>query len=148
MALMLKLYKIPDKTIFRLIFACIILWNLKYFFLIFQIPFTMLFVPYLEKNSFYSQISDIKNTIKDVKDFQDEGKIGFVSDTAEANVFDLVDSIRDFYTTQYAIVPAILKNDTNKNYVIGVYAKKEKTLQGFTVVKKINDKTYLYKRID
>lgn len=148
MALMQKLYKIPDKTIFRLIFASIILWNLKYFFLIFQIPFTMFFVPYLEKNAFYSQISDIKNSISDIQDFQDEGKTGFVSDTAEANVFDLVDSIRDFYTTQYAIVPSILKNDTKKNYVIGVFVKKEKTPDGFSVVKKINDKTYLYKRIN
>lgn len=145
---MLKLYKIPDKTIFRLIFISIIFWNLKYFFLIFQIPFTMLFVPYLEKNSFYSQVSDIKNTIKNINDFQDEGKIGFVSDTAESNVFDFVDSIRDFYTAQYAIVPSILKNDTKKTYIIGVFTKQEKKPKDFIAVKKINNKTYLYKRID
>jgi len=148
MALMLKLYKIPDKTIFRLIFAGIILWNLKYFFLIFQIPFTLLFVPYLEKNSFYSQVNDIKNTIKNIEDFQDNKKIGFVCETPENNVFNITDSIKNFYITQYAIIPAILKNDTEKIYVIGVYTKQEKTPKGFSIVKKINDKTYLYKRTD
>ena len=122
----MKLYKIPDKFIFRTIFALLILWNLKYFFLIFQIPFTMLFVPYIEKNSFYSQVSDIKNAIKDVKDFQDEGNVGFVSDTLQANVFDVQNSIRDFYIAQYAIVPSVLKNDTEETYAIGVFEKLRK----------------------
>lgn len=144
----MKLYKIPDKFIFRTIFALIILWNLKYFFLIFQIPFTMLFVPYIEKNSFYSQVSDIKNAVKDVKDFQDEGKVGFVSDTLQANVFDLEDSIRDFYIIQYAIVPSVLKNDTEETYAVGMFEKTMQTPKGFNEVKKINQKTYLYKRTE
>ena len=88
-----KLHKIPDRFIFRVIFALLILWNLKYLFLIVQIPFTMLFVDYLNSNSFYSQVKDIKSTIVSVKDFQDEGKIGFVSDTQESSVFDLIEHI-------------------------------------------------------
>lgn len=144
----MKLYKIPDKIIFRTIFALLILWNLKYFFLIFQIPFTMLFVPYVEKNSFYSQVSDIKNAVKDVKDFQDEGNVGFVSDTLQANVFDVQNSIRDFYIAQYAIVPSVLKNDTEETYVVGMFEKTLQTPAGFEEVKKINQNTYLYKRIE
>ena len=148
MALMLKLYKIPDKTIFRIIFASIILWNLKYFFLIFQVPFTMLFVPYLEKNTFYSQVKDIRVSIEDINNFQDEGKVGFVCDIPQDKIFDVESSIRDFYLVQYAIVPSVLKNDIDKEYVIGVFSKKEKTPKGFLLMKKINDNTYLYRRID
>ena len=143
-----KLHKIQDKLIFRIIFAAIILWNLKYFFLLVQIPFTMLFVPYQEKNYFYSQVTDIKKAVKDIKDFQDEGKIGFVSDTAQASVFDIKDSIRDFYITQYAVVPSILKNDTDKNYVIGIFEQEEAAPAGFKTIKKINNKTFLYKRTE
>lgn len=148
MALMLKLYKIPDKTIFRIIFASIIFWNLKYFFLVFQIPYTMFFAPYLEKNSFYSQVNDIKTTTKEFSDFQDEGEISFICDIPEAKVFDIAESIKNFYIVQYAIVPSVLKNDTNNTYVIGVFSKKEKTPNGYKLQKQINKNTYLYKRID
>ena len=145
-----KLHKIPDRFIFRVIFALLILWNLKYLFLIVQIPFTMLFVDYLNSNPFYSQIKDIKSTIVSVKDFQDEGKIGFVSDTQESSVFDYEDSIRNFYLAQYAIVPSILKNDKLENYVIGAYdytPQKNTAPDNFMTYKKINNRTYLYKRI-
>lgn len=146
-----KLHKIPDRFIFRLIFLLIILWNLKYLFLLVQVPFTMLFVDYIPKNSFYSQISDIKNAIKTIDNFQDEGKTGFTSDTQQASVFDLEGSIRNFYTTQYAIVPSILKNDTQEAYVIGVYEKTPAQItapDNYKFFKKINDKTYIFKRIE
>lgn len=145
-----KLHKIPDRFIFRVIFALLILWNLKYLFLIVQIPFTMLFVDYVNKNVFYSQVKDIKSTILTIKDFQDEGKIGFVSDTQESSVFDYEDSIRNFYLAQYAIVPSILKNDKLENYVIGAYEyvpQKNTAPDNFMTYQKINNRTYLYKRI-
>ena len=110
----------------------------------------MLFVDYLNSNSFYSQVKDIKSTIVSVKDFQDEGKIGFVSDTQESSVFDYEDSIRNFYLAQYAIVPSILKNDKLENYVIGAYEytpQKITAPDNFMTYKKINNRTYLYKRI-
>ena len=97
---------------------------------------------------FYSQVSDIKNTIKNIEDFHDEGRIGFICDTPEKKVFDFVDSIRDFYTIQYAVVPSVLKNDMEKTYVVGIFTKKEKTPKGFVLVQKINDITYLYKKVD
>ena len=147
--MILKIHRIPDKIVFRTIFALLILWNLKYFFLIFQIPFTLLFVDYIKGNAFYSQISDIRNAIKDIKDFQDEGKTGFVSDIAQASVFDIQSSIRDFYLTQYAVVPSVVKNDAEEVYVIAAYDTKQKTalLKGYKLVKKINDRTYLYKKV-
>ncbi len=147
--MILKIHRIPDRIVFRTIFALLILWNLKYFFLIFQIPFTLLFVDYIKGNAFYSQISDIRNAIKDIKDFQDEGKTGFVSDIAQASVFDIQSSIRDFYLTQYAVVPSVVKNDAEEVYVIAAYDTKQKTalLKGYKLVKKINDRTYLYKKV-
>ena len=147
--MILKIHRIPDKIVFRTIFALLMLWNLKYFFLIFQIPFTLLFVDYIKGNAFYSQISDIKNAIKDIKDFQDEGKTGFVSDIAQASVFDIQSSIRDFYLTQYAVVPSVVKNDAEEVYVIAAYDTKQKAalLKGYELVKKINDRTYLYKKV-
>ena len=147
--MILKIHRIPDKIVFRTIFALLILWNLKYFFLIFQIPFTLLFVDYIKGNAFYSQISDIRNAVKDIKDFQDEGKTGFVSDIAQASVFDIQSSIRNFYLTQYAVVPSVVKNDAQEVYVIAAYDTKQKAalLKGYELVKKINDRTYLYKKV-
>ena len=147
--MIMKIHRIPDKIVFRTIFALLILWNLKYFFLIFQIPFSLIFVDYIKNNAFYSQISDIKNAVKDIKDFQDEGKTGFVSDVAQANVFDIQSSIRDFYLTQYAVVPSVVKNDTDEIYVVASYDKKQtaQPVKGYKLVKKINDRTYLYKII-
>lgn len=146
-----KLHKISDRFIFRVVFLLIILWNLKYLFLIVQVPFTMLFVDYLGQNSFYSQVTDIKKAVKDIKDFQDEGKVGFVSDIAQNSVFDIESSIRNFYIAQYAIVPSVLKNDKLENYVIGAYEyvpKKVIAPDGFKIYKKVNDKTYIFKRIE
>lgn len=144
----IKLYKIPDKNIFRAIFVIIALWNLKYFFLIAQIPFTLMFAPYFEKNSFYSEMSAIRNETKIIKNFQDEGKIGFVSNIQQANVFDLQESIKAFYIAQYAIVPSVLKNDTDENYVIGSFEKGIVIPQGFKIYKKVDEKNYIFKRIN
>ena len=96
----------------------------------------MLFVDYIKQNSFYTQVFDIRQAL------------GFVSDTPEASVFDIQDSIRDFYLAQYAIAPVVLKNDTDKNYVIGTYQRTPSVPKGFKTVKTINAKTYLYKRIN
>lgn len=144
-----KLQRIPDKTIFRAIFALIICWNLKYFFLPIQVPYTLLFVDYIKSNSFFSQIIDIKKTIKEIPEFQDTGKTGFVSDTHQNSVFDKENSIKDFYIAQFAIVPSVLKNDTEQNFVIGVYKTPQTTPPiptNFQIYKKINPQTYLYKR--
>ena len=108
----------------------------------------MFFVPYIEKNHFYTQVNDIKNAIRDVKDFHDSGHISFVCDTPTSKVFDLEEPIKNFYIVQYAIVPSILKNDVENSYVVGVFSKKEKVPSGYTKLKQINPNTYLYKRIN
>lgn len=108
----------------------------------------MLFVDYIKQNAFYTQVSDIRQALGSVEDLKNETQIGFVSDTPEASVFDIQDSIRDFYLAQYAIAPVVLKNDTDKNYVIGTYQRTPSVPEGFKTVKTINAKTYLYKRIN
>ncbi len=141
-----KIYKIPDKNIFRAIFALIALMNLKYLFLLFQIPFTMAFVDFMSKNEFYSEVKAIKNAVKETADFYDEGKVGFVSNVEESNVFDIQDSIKSFYIVQYAIVPSILKNDKDETYVVGKFEKTPQTPSGFEIFKKVTEKIYIYKR--
>lgn len=142
----MKIHKIKDKIVFRFIFILLILINIKYLFLIAQIPFTLAFVDYIPQNEFFKNVAIIKQEIKQIKDFNDEGKIGFYSDVQQANVFDIQESIKAFYIAQYAIIPNILKNDTEENYVIGYFDKKPDIPQGFSIYKKINDKTYIFKK--
>lgn len=146
--MILNRHKIQDKIVFRVIFGLLILFNLKYFFLIAQIPFTLVFVDYMSQNEFYSEVTELRSSAKTVSDFYDEGKVGFVSDVNQADVFDLQESIKSFYIAQYALVPLILKNDTEENYVIGKFEKEPKTPACFSVYKKINEKIYIYKRTD
>lgn len=144
-----KLHKIPDKVFFKAIFLIIALWNLKYFFLPIQVPFTLITQDFIWKNSFYETVFDIKNAASKINGFQDEGKIGYVSDVSQSDVFDLPESIRSFYIAQYAVIPSILKNDTNEKYIIGSFdssgGKNAVIRNKFIVEQKINDKLYIFK---
>lgn len=143
-----KLHKIPDRLIFRIVFAFIILLNLKYVFLIFQIPYTLAFVDYIPKNEFYSDVMHLRSAAKEIKNFYDEGHTGFVSDIEQSSVFDIQESIKSFYISQYAVVPSILKNDQEEMYVIGKFEKLARSPKDYEVYKKINEKIYIYKRIN
>ena len=99
-----KIHKIPDKVFFNAVFLIVILWNLKYFFLPLQVPFTMIAKDFIWQNQFYSAVEAIKNESSKIEGFQDEGQIGFVSDIAQNSIFDLTDTIKSFYIAQYAIV--------------------------------------------
>ena len=77
--------------------------------------------------------------------FSRRGKIGFVSDVQQSSVFDLRESIRSFYTAQYAVIPSILKNDTQENFVIASYEKNVILPEGFSIKKRINDKVFILK---
>ncbi len=143
-----KLHKIPDKFVFRIVFALIILLNLKYIFLIAQVPFTLAFVDYKPQNEFYSEVMALRNSAKEIKSFYDEGKTGFVSDIEQSSVFDIQESIKSFYISQYAIVPSILKNDKEEMYVIGKFDRLSRAPEEYQVYKKINEKFYIYKRIN
>lgn len=141
-----KIYKIPDKVIYRAIFLILIAMNLKYFFLPIQVPFTMLTQDFIWKNKFYSSVYDTRNVINKIPDFFDDAKTGYASDVQKSNVFDYPESIRAFYTAQYAVVPSILRNDNNQKYSIGSFEKEVKLPAGFSIDKKINKNLYVLKR--
>lgn len=141
-----KLHKIPDRVIYKAIFLIIALWNLKYFFLPVQVPYTMITQDFIYKNPFYTAVHAIKNNASQIPDFYDEGFTGYFSDTPEALVFDKPDSIRAYYVAQYAVVPSILKNDISHEYVIGSFAKQALLPAGFSIAKKINNNLYIYKK--
>ena len=141
-----KIHKIPDKVFFNAIFLIVILWNLKYFFLPLQVPFTMIAKDFIWQNQFYSAVEAIKNESSKIEGFQDEGQIGFVSDIAQNSIFDLTDTIKSFYIAQYAIVPSILKNDLERKYAIADFEKKISVPDGFSVERKVNNNIFILKR--
>ncbi len=146
MDMMKKIHKIPDRVFFSAVFLIVILINLKYFFLPLQVPFTMITQDFIWKNPFYSQVQAIRFATEKISDFQDEGRIGYVSDVEQNSVFDLPESIKSFYITQYAIVPSILKNDTESDYVIASFVNKKLFPQGFVEKQKINSNMYVLEK--
>ena len=141
-----KLHKIPDKIFFKSVFLIVILLNLKYFFLPIQIIYTSIAVPYFEKNECYAPVQKIIATTKTIKDFQDEGQVGFVSDIIQSAVFDIKDSIKAYYIAQYAIVPSILKNDTKHKYTIGAVSQEKNIPQNLSIEKEISKNLYILKK--
>lgn len=140
------LHKINDKVFFRSIILILILWNLKYFILPVQVIYSAITQDFLNGNEFYSSVNEIKSEISNYSDFFDEGKIGFVSDINQGSVFDKVESIKAFYIAQYAVIPAVMKNDTDENYLIGAFFRKEAVPNGFSVTKKLRSNLYLLKK--
>lgn len=140
------LHKINDKVFFRSIILILILWNLKYFILPVQVVYTGITQNFLSDNEFYSSVSVLKSEIAKHPDFFDEGKIGFVSDINQGSVFDKKESIKAFYIAQYAVIPSVMKNDTDENYLIGAFFRKEAVPNGFSVIKKLPSNLYLLKK--
>ena len=141
-----RIHKLPDRVFFNSIFLIVVLLNLKYFFLPFQVLYTALAIPFIEKNAFYSSVENIRMATSTIVDFYDEGKIGFVSDVPEESVFDLENSVKEFYISQYAIAPAILRNDIEENYVLGRYFKSVRIPDGFSVIKEISPNSFILKK--
>ncbi len=141
-----RIHKLPDRVFFNSIFLIVVLLNLKYFFLPLQVLYTALAIPFIEKNTFYSSVENIRMATSTIVDFYDEGKIGFVSDVPETSVFDLENSVKEFYISQYAIVPAILRNDVEEKYVLGRYFKSIKVPDGFSVIKEISPNSFILKK--
>lgn len=143
-----QIHRISDNVFFKSIFLIVIFWNLKYFFLPLQVPFTLIAKDFIWNNSFYSTVTLVREAASKITDFQDEGQIGFVSDVPQGNIFDQTESIRDFYTVQYAVVPSILKNDKEHNFVVADFEKETDLPVGYTVQSKINKKLYILKKED
>ena len=141
-----KLHKIPDKVFFNSVFLIIILINLKYFFLPIQIIYTSIAIPFFEKNDCYAPVQKIVATTKTIKDFQDEGQVGFISNIEKSAVFDVEESIKAYYIAQYAIVPSILKNDLNHKYAIGAFTKEKNIPENFSIEKEISKNLFILKK--
>jgi hypothetical protein len=103
----------------------------------------MFAIPFIEKNAFYSSVQNVKVATTSIIDFQDEGKIGFISDVPETSVFDLPESVKDYYISQYAIVPSILRNDIEEKYVLGKYFKSINIPDGFSIEKEISSNSFI-----
>ena len=141
-----RIHKIPDRVFFNSIFLIVVLLNLKYFFLPFQVMYTIWAIPFIEQNAFHSSVEKIRVATTSIADFQDEGKIGFVSDVPETSVFDLENSVKEYYISQYAIVPSILRNDIEEKYILGRYFKSVKIPESFSIVKEISPNSYVLKK--
>ena len=141
-----KLHKIPDRVFFYSVFLIAILLNLKYFFLPIQVVYTSIAIPFFEKNNCYAPVQKIISATKEIKDFQDEGEIGFVSDVKKSDIFDIADSIKSYYIAQYAIVPSILQNNTKPQYAIGVFSKEKILPENFSLKKEISENLYILKK--
>lgn len=132
-----------EKNILRLVYVLLIVFNLQYLLWIIQVPYTFLFDDFRSKSTFASTTQLLKSNIENIKD---ESAVGFLSDTPPVKVFDLVEPIKDFYMVQYAVVPAILKNDTESKFVVGVFHKDVLIDNRLEVYKKINNMIYIFKR--
>lgn len=136
-----------ERTIVRIIWTLLILFNIKYVFYIVQIPYTFFFVDYKNLSSFSKDVALIKNNKGELSK---ERYVGFISDVKPNDVLNKESSVRNFYTAQYAIVPSILENDTGdteQKYVIGMFEKNTKVHGDFEVYKKLSNKVYIFKKI-
>ncbi len=134
-----------EDSVLKLVFGLLILFNLQYIFWIIQVPYTFLFDDFRSKSMFASTTHLLRANIGDIKK---ESVVGFLSDVQSSKVFDLVEPIKDFYMVQFAVVPAILKNDIEAKYVIGVFNDNTMVDKRLKVYKKINNKMYIFKRSD
>lgn len=132
-----------EKNVIRLVYALLILFNLKFIFYIVQVPYTFFFVNYREKSSFASAVKLLKENAGFLKEEYD---VGFISDVKRSRVLDEVSSVKNFYVAQYAIVPAILKNDIEEKYTIGIFEKSTNVPVFLKPYKKINANMYIFKR--
>lgn len=141
-----RIHKVSDKLLFNAIFLIVIIWNLKYFFLPLQVPFTLVLKDFIWKNQFYSSVEKIKTSVNGIKGFQDEGQVGYISDVSKDSIFDLTDTIKSFYIVQYGIIPSVLKNDLEHKYVIADFEKEVVVPDGFVIEKKVDKNIFVLKR--
>lgn len=132
-----------DKTILKTVYVLLILINLKYIFFVVQIPYTYLFTDFRKENSSVSLINAIEKNSKDLKK---EHIVGFISDVEQDNVFYAPSAIKNFYTAQYAIVPAILKTTVKEKYTIGMFEHTTMIPSFLKLKKKVNGNIFIFER--
>lgn len=79
--------------------------------------------------------------------FKGQKYVGYCTDVKPEQVFLQSEPIFDFYAAQYAIVPSVLVNDIEEKYVIGITYKKEFLKKDLELIKKLDDRTYIFKGI-
>lgn len=134
-----------ENNVIKVVYAILFLFNIQYAGWLFQVPYTFLFDDFRSKSSFASSTLLLKSSAKELKT---ESAVGFVSEVPSSKVFDLVGPIKNFYAAQYAIVPAILKNDIEAKYVVGIFDDGAMIDGRLKIYKKLNDRIYIFKRSD
>lgn len=132
-----------DKLIVKIVFALLIVFNLKYLFFLLQVPYTFFFGNFREKTMYSTIITPLK---KNKYIFEDKTAVGFVSDVETFYVMDMPGSVKNFYSAQYAIVPSILQNSVNKECVIGVFDKPTDVDKSLKTYKILSPSVYIFKR--
>lgn len=136
--------KITDDFICKLVFLLLFVFSFQYLSLLVKVPFSLLFVPYRQINMFESKSAVLK---KNRELFKGQKYVGYCTDVKPEQVFLQSEPIFDFYAAQYAIVPSVLVNDIEEKYVIGITYKKEFLKKDLELIKKLDDRTYIFKGI-
>lgn len=132
-----------DKTILWLIYLILVLTNLKYLLYVVQIPYTLIFTDYWRHGSFGAFTDVMKNNSEELKK---ENIVGFISDIPNSRVLDEPASIKNFYITQFAIVPAVLHNDINQPYVVGIFDRDTMVPNILKIEKRLHPQIFVFKR--
>ena len=81
---------------------------------------------------------------KNKKFFKGQKYVGFCTDVEADKVFLQSEPIFDFYAAQYAIVPSVLVNDLDEKYVIGISYQKDFDKKKLKLIKKLDNRTYIF----
>lgn len=134
--------KVSDKFVCRLVFLLLFIFSFQYLSLLVKVPFTLIFVPYHQVNMFESKSTVLK---KNREIFKGQKYVGFFTEVKNPDdVFLRSESIFDFYSAQYAIVPSVLVNDIDENYVIGIFYNKEFDNKNMKLYKKLDSRAYVF----
>lgn len=133
--------KISDNFVCGLVFLLLFGFSFQYLSLLVKVPFSLIFVPYRQVNMFESKSAVLK---KNNDFFKGQKYVGYISDVEPDKVFLQSDSIFNFFSAQYAIVPSVLVNDIDEKYTIGIFYKKDFNKKNLKLVKKLDERTYIF----
>lgn len=135
------LKSVPDRLLLGLVFVILFFINFKYVMLLVEIPYTLRFSNFVERNSFYKKMHPVE---QERELFKNEKYVGFVTDIKSDEVFLHEETVKNFYIAQYAVVPSILVTELPKHYVVGIFDKVP-IARDMKVYKKLTDKIFIYK---
>lgn len=77
--------------------------------------------------------------------FKGQKYVGFVTEVKPDKVFLTLNSVYDFYSAQYAIAPSVLVNDTDEDFIIGIFDEEKHLPSNLKLYKKLDNRTYVFK---